>query len=51
VLADEGFNLGLGGFRQVLIWLTVGLTFASLAAYLRAWLRHMAGYQSGGPAA
>ena len=51
VLADEGFNLGLDGFRQLLIWLTAGLTFASLAAYMRAWLRHMAGYQSGGPAA
>jgi cardiolipin synthase len=51
VLADEGFNLGLDGFRQLLIWLTVGLTFASLAAYMRAWLRHMAGYQSSGPAA
>jgi cardiolipin synthase (CMP-forming) len=50
VLADEGFNLGLHGFRQLLIWLTVGLTVASLAAYMHAWLRHMAGYQSGGPA-
>jgi cardiolipin synthase (CMP-forming) len=51
VLADEGFGLGLDGFRQLLIWVTAGLTVASLAAYMRAWLRHMAKYQSGGPAA
>jgi cardiolipin synthase len=45
VLADEGFALGLAGPRTVLIWLTAVLTLASLAAYLRAWLRHMSGYE------
>jgi cardiolipin synthase len=47
VLADEGFNLGLAAPRVVLIWLTAALTLASLSAYLRAWLRHMTGYESG----
>lgn len=46
VLADEGFNLGLGGLRLLLVWVTAGLTLASLAAYLRAWLRHMSGYET-----
>ncbi len=41
VLADSGFNLGLGPLRTVLIWVTAALTVASLAAYLDAWLRHM----------
>ncbi len=41
VLADVGFQLGLQGLRQVLVWLTAGLTVASLAAYMVAWLRHM----------
>jgi len=31
----------------VLIWFTAALTIASLAAYLRAWHRHMSGYESG----
>jgi len=48
VLADEGFGLGLAGPRLVLIWLTAALTVISLAAYLRAWLRHMSEYESGG---
>ncbi len=47
VLADEGFALGLAAPRTVLIWLTAVLTVASLAAYLRAWLRHMSGYELG----
>lgn len=53
VLADEGFGLGLMAPRTVLIWFTAALTMASLAAYLRAWLRHMSGYESGqgGPSA
>jgi cardiolipin synthase len=46
VLADEGFGLGLGWPRFVLIWLTGILTFASLAAYLHSWLRHMSGSES-----
>lgn len=41
VLADLGFELGLDVFRTVLVWVTAVLTVASLAAYLRAWMRHM----------
>jgi len=48
VLADEGFNLGLGTVRFILIWLTGALTVASLAAYLHGWLLHMSGYESTG---
>jgi cardiolipin synthase len=43
VLADEGFRLGLDVPRFLLIWTTAALTVASLAAYLRAWYRHMSG--------
>jgi cardiolipin synthase (CMP-forming) len=45
-LADTGFNLHLGWLRFVLVWLTLTLTLVSLGAYMRAWLRHMAGYES-----
>jgi cardiolipin synthase len=48
VLADEGFGLGLGWVRFVLVWLTGILTVASLAAYLHSWLLHMSGYESPG---
>jgi cardiolipin synthase len=48
VLADGGFGLGLDKLRLVLIWVTAALTFVSLANYIRAWLRHMTGYESGG---
>jgi cardiolipin synthase len=48
VLADEGFQLGLEMLRSALVWVTAGLTFASLAIYMRAWLRHMAGYEQDG---
>jgi cardiolipin synthase (CMP-forming) len=41
VLADRGFDLGLGGARDVLVWITGILTVLSLAAYARAWLVHM----------
>lgn len=41
VLADEGFELGLGFYREGLVWITAVLTLASLAAYLRSWLVHM----------
>lgn len=41
VLADEAFKLRLGGPVLVLVWVTAALTLASLAAYLRLWLRHM----------
>ena len=43
VLADEGFHLGAGQLRAVLVWIAGGLTLASLAVYLRDWLVHMAG--------
>jgi cardiolipin synthase len=45
VLADGGFGLGLDDLRTALIWITTALTLASLAAYLRAWLRHMSGQE------
>jgi cardiolipin synthase len=48
VLADEGFGLGLGTVRFVLVWVTGALTIASLAAYLHSWLLHMSGYESTG---
>jgi len=48
VLADEGFGLGLGWLRFVLVWTTGVLTVASLAAYLHGWLLHMSGYESTG---
>ena len=35
-----------GNLRILLVWITGVLTMASLAAYLRAWLRHMSGYES-----
>ena len=43
VLADEGFRLGLDLPRTALVWLTGGLTLASLAVYISDWLSHMAG--------
>lgn len=43
VLADDAFLMRLDAFRSAMIWITGFLTFASLAAYLRAWLRHMSG--------
>ena len=46
VLADEGFNLGLDNTRLVLVWITAVSTIVSLVAYLKAWLMHMAGYES-----
>lgn len=41
VLADEALALGLDSARWHLVWITGILTFVSLAAYLRAWLRLM----------
>jgi cardiolipin synthase len=43
VLADEGFSLGLGGLRTMLIWLTAVLTASSLAVYVRTFVSHLAG--------
>lgn len=42
VLADEAFKFGLDGPRLVAVWMTGILTLLSLAAYLKAWLEHMA---------
>jgi cardiolipin synthase (CMP-forming) len=47
VLADEGFALGLETTRQALVWITGALTLLSLATYLRTWIMHMTGYESG----
>ena len=46
VLADEGFSLGLDNTRLILVWITAVSTIVSLVAYLKAWLMHMAGYES-----
>jgi hypothetical protein len=35
----------------MLVWVTAALTFTSLAAYLRAWLQHMAGQEMDTPGA
>jgi len=51
VLADEGFGLGIGDLRFVLVWAVALSTVASLIAYMRAWLAHMAGYEADGPGA
>lgn len=48
VMADIGFDLGLGGLRKVLTWVTAGLILASLAAYAKTWLLHMSGYEDKG---
>jgi cardiolipin synthase len=57
VLAVNGFGLGgdtswlgqsLDLLRLVLVWITGVLTFLSLGAYLKTWLFHMTGYESGG---
>lgn len=47
VLADNAFSLGLVNTRTWLVWITGALTLLSLAAYLKAWLMHMTGYESG----
>ncbi len=46
VLADDGFSLGLVNLRTTLVWITGTLTFLSLAAYLKDWLAHIAGWES-----
>ena len=43
----QSLRLGLDTSRLVLVWITGALTLLSLAAYLRAWFMHMAGYESG----
>lgn len=49
VLADEAYGLGLDWLRMLLIWLTAGLTMASLALYAKSWLQHMGQAESGPP--
>jgi cardiolipin synthase (CMP-forming) len=48
VLADVGFQLGLGTLRWWLVWLTAFLTIASLLAYMQAWLKLMTGAEVAG---
>lgn len=45
VMGNLGFQLGLEPLILPLIWLTGLLTVLSAAAYLRAWLHHMADYE------
>jgi cardiolipin synthase len=47
VLADTGFGLGWTTLRMILVWMTLGLTLASLCAYTLIWLRHMTGDMPG----
>lgn len=47
VLADTGFEFGLSTLRVVLVWVTACLTIGSLIAYMRAWVRHMTGIETG----
>lgn len=49
VLADNAFRVVPPLAREALIWVTAALTLASLVAYIRAWLRHMSGYEQAGP--
>ena len=49
VLADEAFLLRLDGPVQILNVTVAITTLASLTAYARMWLRHMADYASAGP--
>jgi len=46
VLADTGFQLGMGDLRAFLGWCTGATTIASATVYLRTWIRHMAGHAS-----
>ena len=48
VLANEAFQLKLGGPILALVWLTAITTLASLIAYFRIWRRHMALFDSTG---
>jgi cardiolipin synthase len=47
VLASNAFQLELETSRLVLVWITGALTLLSLAAYLKDWFMHMAGYETG----
>jgi len=48
VLADQAFVLKIDMIREALVWITGALTIASLAAYLKDWLRHMTNPRSVG---
>lgn len=50
VLADDAFRLQLDAPRVMMVWVTGLLTVASLAAYLRAWVKHMSNYEGDGGA-
>ncbi len=45
VLGDLGFDLGLSGLKQLMVWLVGCLTILSTGAYLMTWLKHMASYE------
>jgi cardiolipin synthase len=45
VLGDLAFSAGLGGVRDVFVYVVGVLTIASAAAYLVDWARHMAAAQ------
>ncbi len=49
VLADGAFGLGWSTLRLVMVWITAALTLGSLAAYLQAWVRHMAQFEQRQP--
>jgi cardiolipin synthase (CMP-forming) len=49
VLGDNAFDTGLTLTREVLVWITGVSTALSLAAYLRLWVRHMAGLEGSEP--
>jgi cardiolipin synthase len=47
VLADKAFNLEIDTLRLLLVIITGALIAISLGTYLVAWLRHLAGYETG----
>ena len=51
VLGELTFGLSFGGVRNVLLYLTAGLTVLSAAAYLIEWLRHMSDQEARGSGA
>lgn len=42
-LAMPAFNLDLGNFQSILVWICAVLTIASAFAYFAAWTRHVSG--------
>ena len=45
VMGNLGFDIGLEPIIEPLVWMTGALTLLSAAAYLKAWLHHMAAYE------